>query len=135
MHHGIPDSPSSSTRTAPNTPDLIVLAALAVSGWALWMWAESKSGAEAWDHDVFWSVVLPAMALLSAIAGFLRPRIARFAGVTLVVPQAITLFTTTGIEPLALVGILFFAAFALVFTGIAVIAANISDRFDIGRRF
>lgn len=105
--------------------DILVLLVLAACGWGLWVWADSQTDAEAWDHNSFWSVVLPAMAVLSAVAGWLRPSAAVWVGLALVVPQAITLFATSGIGPLAIVGLLFFAVFVGGFTAIARIAARV----------
>jgi len=105
--------------------DLLVLLILAASGLALWLWLEGQTDAEAWDHPSFWSIVLPVMAVLSAVAGFLRPNAAIWVGPALVVPQAITLFATSGAGPLAIVGLIFFAVFAGGFTMIARIAASL----------
>lgn len=120
--HRIIPSGSSPTRIA--AIDVLVLMLLAVSGWGLWAWAASLTDAEAWDHESYWSVVLPAMALLSGAAGWLRPRAARLVGVALVVPQAIALFTTSESSPLAVVGLVFFIMFAMFFTSIALVAAR-----------
>lgn len=108
--------------------DLLVLLILAASGLALWLWLESLTDAEAWDHPSFWSIVLPAMAVLSAVAGLLRPNAAIWVGLALVVPQAISLFATSGAGPLAIVGLIFFAVFAGGFTMIARIAASLRAR-------
>ena len=50
---------------------------------------------------------------------------AMWVGLALVTPQAISLFVTSGIGPLAIIGVLFFAVFALVFTGIARVVARV----------
>jgi hypothetical protein len=114
--------------------DLLVLVVLAVAGWGLWAWADSRTDAEAWDHDSFWSIVLPVMALLSGVAGWLRPGVARLVGVALVVPQAVSLFATSGSGPLAVVGLLFFIVFALFFTGIALGAARLRNARSVAER-
>lgn len=68
------------------------------------------------------------MALLSIVAGWLRPGVARLVGVALVVPQAITLFATSGIGALVIAGLLFFVVFALCFTTVALVAARLRTR-------
>lgn len=116
-----------------NAIDLLVLLALAACGLGFWLWLDGQTDAEAWDHPSFWSIVLPAMAVLSAVAGWLRPNAALWVGLALVVPQAIALFATSGVGPLAIVGLIFFAVFAGGFTMIALIAANLRARATVRR--
>jgi len=123
-----PDSAPARPRLA--SADLVVLGILAVAGLGLWLGAASQGDGEAWDHDVFWSWVLPVMAALSGAAGWLRPGAARYVGLALVAPQAIALFATSGFSPLAIVGVIFFIVFAVVFTGIAIIVATVRARFN-----
>lgn len=121
-------SPTEASRPRFVPADLIVLGVLAAAGLGLWLWAANQGEGEAWDNDGFWSVALPAMAALSAASGWLQPSAARFVGLALVVPQAIALFVTSETSPLAIVGVLFFIVFAVVFTGIAMVVASLRAR-------
>lgn len=113
-----------------DAPTLLLVAVLAAAGWTLWTWAANQGDGEAWDHGVFWSIVLPSMAFLSLLAGWLLPRAAALVGLALVLPQAVALFTTSGITPLALAGIVFFVLFVLACSGIAIAAANVRNRLN-----
>jgi hypothetical protein len=47
----------------------------ATSGCILWLWAANASGKlEAWDGPLYFSRVVPALALIAGLCGFLAPR-------------------------------------------------------------
>jgi hypothetical protein len=47
----------------------------AASGCALWLWAAHAAGKlEAWDGPLYFSRVVPALALVAGLCGFLAPR-------------------------------------------------------------
>jgi hypothetical protein len=99
------------------TPKLASVAALAV-GAASWMYVAQITGRrEAWDSEIYFTTVLPALAVLAAGIGMLVPDRAwrwaflPFAG------QAMAAFVqnpTANLLPLGLIVFAFFGAFCLV---------------------
>ncbi len=74
------------------------------------------------------------MLLLSGAAGWLCPGVARLVGVALIVPQAITLFATSGSGPLAIVGLFVLYHIRRVFSTVALIAASLRKPPSAARR-
>ncbi len=91
-----------------------VFAALAAVGAALFLGVSSASGqTEAWDSGLYWSVGVPGMAVACGIAGALVPRYFLFAGIAIVLPQAVLLFSR-GFGSLWPLGMALFAVLACV---------------------
>lgn len=105
----------------------------ALVGLGTWVVCSRISGrAEAWDGALFFIVGLPLMMAVSALAGFAAPERWWLWSVTIVVPQALVLFSTGPGGPLWVVGALTFAFIAAVMAAMA--AGGAALRSSISRR-
>jgi len=105
----------------------IVSALLAAwSGGMLWLWAAHASGKlEAWDGPFYFSRVVPAMALIAALCGFLAPRHPwRWPAAMFATQFAIMLARAEPpVGPLAPLGFIMMAVLAALLTPLAYLGA------------
>jgi hypothetical protein len=96
----------------------VVSALIAVSsGAVLWIWAAHASGKlEAWDGPLYFSRVVPALAVISACCGFLAPRHAWRWPALIYASQFVVMVAQAKrpISPLAPVGFIMLAGLATV---------------------
>ena len=89
----------------------LVLALLAFVGLLIWIGSGILSGQkEAWDSPVFFIVIVPSMAALAFVIGFVRPGPPWLRGLALVIlqPIAMVLMSDKQLGPLWMVGIFYF---------------------------
>lgn len=101
-------------------PALPAMAVGAVAGLAIWLFigaAESKE--EAWDYPEFFTIGLPAMALVAFGLGIACPQAPGRAGAAVVLLQPVALILKGPIGPLIVIGIGIFAVLAMAMAVVA----------------
>ena len=91
----------------------------ATSGCVLWLWAANASGKlEAWDGPLYFSRVVPALALIAGLCGFLAPRHAWRWPSTIYASQFVIMIARAEppIGPLAPLGFIMMAGLAVLTT-------------------
>ena len=111
--------------------DLGFFLGVAVVGLAIWFAVSAVSGKiEVWESDYFYYVGFPAMALISGVAGFLRPERPWLWGIAMVALQPLALYW--GHNPfdsgIGAIGLFFFAAYAVALAFCAVGGASLRHR-------
>ncbi|MEP6601240.1 MAG: hypothetical protein ABJB49_05450 [Nitrospirota bacterium] len=111
--------------------DLVFFLSVAVVGLAIWLAVSAVSGKrEVWESDYFYNVGFPCMALVSGVAGFLRPNRPWLWGIATVALQPLALYWGHnpfhgGIGP---IGLFFFAAYSVALAFCAVGGAALRHR-------
>ena len=111
--------------------DLGFFLGVAVVGLAIWLAVSAVSGKiEVWESDYFYYVGFPAMALISGVAGFLRPERPWLWGIAMVALQPFALYW--GHNPfhggIGAIGLFFFAAYSVALAFCAVGGAALRQR-------
>ena len=110
--------------------DLGFFLGAAGAGLAIWLAVSVASGSrEVWESDSFYNVGFPCMALVSGIAGFLRPKRPWVWGIATMTLQPIALYW--GHNPFhgefGAIGLFFFAAYAVALAFCAVGGAALRE--------
>ena len=111
--------------------DLGFFLGVAVVGLAIWLAVSAVSGKrEVWESDYFYNVGFPCLALISGVAGFLRPNRPWLWGIATVALQPLALYW--GHNPfhggIGAIGLFFFAAYSVAFAFCAVGGAALRQR-------
>ena len=111
--------------------DLGFFLGVAVVGLAIWLAVSAVSGKrEVWESDYFYNVGFPCLALISGVAGFLRPNRPWLWGIATVALQPLTLYW--GHNPfhdgIGAIGLFFFAAYSVALAFCAVGGASLRHR-------
>ena len=111
--------------------DLWFFLGVAVVGLAIWLAVSAVSGKrEVWESDYFYNVGFPCLALVSGVAGFLRPNRPWLWGIATVALQPLALYW--GHNPfqggIGAIGLFFFAAYSVALAFCAVGGAGLRQR-------
>jgi len=111
--------------------DLGFFLGVAVVGLAIWLAVSAVSGKrEVWESDYFYNVGFPCLALISGVAGFLRPNRPWLWGIATVALQPLALYW--GHNPfhggIGAIGLFFFAAYSVALAFCAVGGAALRQR-------
>jgi len=95
--------------------DILIFLALAFFGLIIWLAISRITGhTEAWDSLRFFTIGMPALIFIATVAGAIRPGRSFLWGTATIAFQPIALFAVNKQpDPLMVVGLLFFVAFAL----------------------
>ena len=102
--------------------DLFAFLATALAGLGIWLAVAAAAGSqEAWESDYFYNVGFPCLALVSGLAGFLRPKRPWLWGISTVILQPIALYWGSSFAAFGFTSLFFFIAYgaALAFCAIA----------------
>lgn len=105
---------------------IAIFLATAIAGLAIWPGIAALTGEqEPWDSALFFLGGIPAMLLVSALAGFIEPERPWLWGIAVISLQTIALFSAGEFGPLALVGLFFFGILAVLCMGSAFVGASL----------
>jgi hypothetical protein len=108
--------------------DLLVFLSAAIAGLGIWLAVTAAAGTrEAWDTDYFFNVGFPSMAFVSGLAGFLRPKHAWRWGIATLAFQPIALYWGFRFEEFGIIGLFFFAAYAVALAFCALGGAKLRE--------
>ena len=104
--------------------DVVLFLAAALAGLLIWLGIAAAGGRkEAWDSEYFSTLGLPVMALVSGLAGYLRPGRPWVWGIATVILQPIALYRGGDLGPFGPLGLVFFGIFAVALTVCAMLGS------------
>ena len=108
-----------------------VWVALALGGLAVWVLiTELTHRREAWDAGEFWSMGVPAILLMNAVAGFLEPRKLMLKGIISVSLQPLAMTVKAGeIGSMFPFGLIVFLVLGLFFSAGGAVGAFVKRNF------
>lgn len=113
-----------------NKREILIFVALATLGVAVWKVVTLTTGErEAWDSLLYFTIGLPAMLVVTAVAGYAAPHHSWLFGIAVVCLQPVALLADGELGPLALVGLFTFGFLA----GLCALSAYIGAALRLQR--